>query len=175
MNAQGAQQDDDRERNQHGHQHQGCSTHSHPQQQEQSAKDFKPWQGRSYQVEQQIRVNHLVLTEQFEEFHRMERLIQPHVNEEPAENKSRQHRQHVGGTPASGYRSSLEGNGFAYVDHWGLGRDKAPLRRAPVSTSCPLLIHSLMPPAYTNKLSRGTPASRSMMAANSLSSQAPPL
>ena len=51
-----------------------------------------------------------------------------------------------------------------------------PLLRAPSSIGRPLVVHSVMPPPYTNTFSFGMRMlSRSVIAACSLSSQSPPL
>src|SRR2546425_2305912 len=50
-----------------------------------------------------------------------------------------------------------------------------PLLRSPTSTGDPFAAHSVIPPTYTERRSCGTPASFNVSAANSLSSQFPPV
>ena len=137
LKEQGAMEHQPGERHQHHHQRQGRSAHRDASQQQQSAKHFKPRQGRGHRIQKQGALREVVLPQQFQKIHGIQRLVQAHVKKHRAQQPPRQHGGDVHGEAAPGCLIRFS---------FGSMLRKFPLLRAPVSTGRLLVVHSVIPP-----------------------------
>ncbi len=136
LNGQGAMKHQRREWHQHHHQRQSCPTHRDAGQQQQSAKSFKPRQGRGNRIQRQGILHKVVLPHQLQKIHGMQRLAQAGVKKNRAQQPPHQH---GGEIQSDAIPVCLTG-----IHLPGLRR--FPLFRPPDSTGRPLVAHSVIPP-----------------------------
>ena len=138
VNAEGPAEDEQCKWHKHGGEQEGSCADGDAKHKKCPAEYFEPRQRGGDKVQEEVLVSDIVLTDQLEEFDRVERLAEAHVYEQGAQQPASEQSPDVRGTEASG------GDGFGGGGDHRFGWMTWPLPRTPTSKGI-VFVHSEMP------------------------------